>query len=322
MNLDKYVSTEDIDNIPIDAYIENLLTATLIYPAYERSRSQMRGAELAHACMRINTLRLSELNSSETVGFPVITAEAGKAIEKLIRDNLIKEHPDKLLLYDAWLPKINKMGLSYSGKLDLLLDIPGYGMTVVDIKTTTRLSDEKRVSLDEVEEAILDNNHIDDILDSLKTVKKGTRKSSATWDKWLYQLIGYATFLDITHTAIFAISRSKENFNEPVTVMTKYFDVTDEQKYDTITKMLLAHRLHDQLAIPAKPPKFKKTVHCKYCDFFKMCWEGQKHNNLELTQQQTSELYHEIYPEAVELYDKYRAKLAWVRDKMINETQK
>lgn len=314
-----YDMVDSLSTESIEEQLNNLILPAFNSEGYVRTSSQMRGSELAHECMRINTLRLRNHDVSASEGFLTLAAESGKAIEALIRKHVLLNNSDKVALWDEWLPKSNKLGLNYSGKLDFMFDLPGYGLTVVDIKTTTRIGTEKRIDISDIESAYNDTNDITELLTILKDSKTSVRKSSTKVNDWLYQIISYATLCDVDHGAVFVISRNKESFYEPLTTMQLYHNVTDEEKYDTITKMLIAQRLNDQTALPAKPKKFKKTTTCKYCDFNDICWSKNNNNFLELTDKETQKLYDELYEEAVTLYDNYRKTLQFIRNKKIEE---
>ena len=121
--------------------LTNLLTSCLAYEGYTRTNGRLRGSELGW-CTRLNTFRLHNHDVDGLTGYSTVVAEAGKAVEDLLRINLLKNHTDSLLLYDEWLPKSRRIPLpDYSGKLDFMLDINGE-MTVVDIKTTGRINPE------------------------------------------------------------------------------------------------------------------------------------------------------------------------------------
>lgn len=297
--------------------IAEILRSAIAYDDNKR-RPKMRGAEMASACIRLNTFRLHDDSQTGLKGYSCLAAQSGKAVEDLIRGNLLTKNSDLVLLWDEFIPNTKELGLNFSGKLDFLLNIPFMGMTVVDIKTVQRLNDEKRVDIEDVKVALSSISDEDDIISHLETLKNGVRKSPVAMDKYEEQLIAYATMLDISWGMVFIISRSKENFYEDISTDYQIFKITDEMKYLTIAKMLMAQRLADQYALSTRPDHYKKTVHCKYCDFQVQCW-NESHNFNTLSDEESNKFFEECYAEAVELYNDVRQKLQWIRDKKIEE---
>lgn len=298
------------------------LISSISYDDYNRTNPRMRGAELASACPRINTFRLHDKGDRDNglTGYNCLTAHSGKAIEQLMRRNLIKMYPEMIVLWDEFIPKTSKMGLNYSGKLDFLFDIPGLGLTVVDIKTTQRISDEKRVDMKDIKYALETTDSKDELLDILNKSKGGIRKSSAQVDKYLEQVVGYATLLDIDHAIVFIVSRSKENFFEDITTEIEYVEVTEAMKIETVAKMLFAQRLADQYALANRPKKFKKSKECQYCDFQTECWD-ETHDFNVLSKKDEEVFWKECLDEAKTLYNQHRGTLRWIRDKKIDEAK-
>lgn len=302
--------------------VQSDLISSIAYDDYDRKNPRMRGAELASACPRINTFRLHDTGDRDNglTGYNCLAAHSGKAIEQLMRRNLIKKYPEMIVLWDEFIPKTSKMGLNYSGKLDFLFDVPGLGLTVVDIKTTQRITDEKRVDMKDVKYALENTDSKDELLKILNASKGGIRKSSAQVDKYLEQVIGYATLLDIDHAIVFIVSRSKENFFEDITTEIEYVEVTEEMKIETVAKMIFAQRLADQYALANRPKKFKKSKECQYCDFQTECWD-ETHKFNVLSKKDEDAFWKECLDDAKTLYNQHRGTLAWIRDKKIEEAK-
>ena len=298
----------------INEWLSQTLKSSLTYPASTRT-GRMVGSEMADQCVRKNQFRLNHTDRGEITGTPVISMESGKAVEELIKRNLLLNNPDSVLLWDSWIPKTKKMGLDYAGKLDLLLqfeDIP----ILVDIKTTSRIGEEKRVNIKDVERLLNE----EDFLEKLNKTKGGIRKSPLKMDAYITQVMGYLTMTDLEYGAVFVFSRASENFYDDVTVDCEIVRATDKDKYNIIARMLLASRLNDSYQLAEKPSTYKKTTTCKYCDFTKFCYGGEDPGMQKLTKEESVAAYKNIYAEAVELYEQNRGTLAWIRDKKIEET--
>lgn len=308
------------DEDVIIEYVDKSLKSALAYPDRKR-RGSMRGATLANQCFRINTFLLSDEESPGMSGYSVIATESGKAVEDIIVGNMLRNDIGNIELCNEFIPKVNKMGLNYSGKLDLMMNVPGVGYVVVDLKTTQRIGDEKRFNIEALKEGIDKGLSSDDLLKNVEASKGGIRRSPMKMEGYVAQVVGYATFLDIDYGLVYVFSRSKESWNEPVTTTYELVKVTDEMKYAVITQMLLAQRCDNQYALPAKPKNYKKTTTCKYCKYAEICYDDQNGDYTFLSDDDTNQLYFEIYPEAVELYEKYRGTLAWIRDKKIEDSK-
>jgi hypothetical protein len=302
-------------------FVDKMIIDCLVKDGNVRDNPKMRGSELA-GCNRKNTFRLHQTETSGIDGFGSIATETGNAVETLVRRNMIRNYGEHVLLWDMWIPKTNKMGLRYSGKADFLLSIEGIGMVVVDLKTATRLGTEKRVDIEVIKEVMAESDLTDEErLARYKKSKGGMRKSPVKLNAYLEQVISYATFFDVDYGMVHLISRSKESWNEPVTTDVHIVRITDEQKYQTITNMLMAQRLADSYMVSRRHPDYKKTTHCQYCDFQSYCWEELPKKFTSLTDEATVALYNETYPEAVKLYDEHRGMLAWIRDVKIKEAK-
>lgn len=293
----------------------------VMFGDYTRTTLRQRGAELAHPCLALGTFRLKYAESKGMKGYPVIAATSGNAVEEVIKRNLIGKFPNNVLLWDEFIPSIKKMGLAYSGKLDLMLNIQGIGRVVVDIKTAQRIKDEVRVDVKDILSMFADNE--EDFAYNIDKAKGSVRKSplnNNTVANYLAQIVGYCTFTDTEHGMMFAISRSKDAWSEPMTTRQEYVFVTDEMKYDTVARVMLRQRLAEKNTIPASPSHFRKTTTCKYCDFKDNCYAGKDEDKFRfLSEEQTSKAMADILPEATELYEEYRGTLKWITNKKIEE---
>lgn len=212
-------------------------------------------------------------------------------IGNLIESEILTYFPNNLIAKSLRIPqsqdfanidnsKINLTlmtnSLNYSGIIDAIFIDTNGNLSIIDIKTTGTISDDKYTKVDS------EGNGLDK-----------PQKAFVIEPNYVSQLTFYAAMTGINSASLLYISRLlNEKFGVNLSYKLESITITHESIYQTVYRAYFSQVCIENNVLPIIPLEFHrgKTRYCKYCDFKTNCYDG-KYDELHVSAKDRSDLY-------------------------------
>lgn len=262
-----------------DFELENLFKSLTVPSRVKEKLNGKLFASEAGNCARKNVIS-STIDLVETMEISgKFYTNVGQCIEEVFAELL--EHNSKLIsnslrIYDDvkfvkefndnFILYQNDVRIGFSGIIDLIVQNNGE-LTLIDVKTCGELPE----------------------------------KVSNQYEK---QILFYSAVTGIDNVAILYQSRNiKGSFSEPIDLRVIKVSTEYDKLLEVVTTAYFSKLCFENEILPTKNEKYKKTVHCKYCNFSNFCYEGEALELYPLIQDE--KLEKELLIKAEELAKKF-----------------
>lgn len=275
-----------MDNISINR-LSNIINDSLVNIGedYISDKKTYISGKWAAYCPRYNYLnsKLEVQNTMSTLG--KVSAEFGKIYETLILKSL--QESGKLMGYDLTLnwETFPIKHLDYFGVIDAVIEDEN-NLYLVDFKTKHELYIPTK---------------------SKKEDKQGTKELIKISEQDMKQVAFYASLVGLDPYLVMLSRKVNEEYGKiAYEVIPIEHNVKNTLHMAFFSSYCIKHNI-----LPRIPKNFKKTVNCKYCDFYDICWNDK---NLEFSY---NELTLDAYAITEEYTDNYLNNIDSQRDKFL-----
>ena len=213
-----------------------------------RKKNSIYPSQFAY-CPRYNYKTIGKESEPLSEPSQIVYIEIGNTIEKIIQNSLencgILLDCQRYLSFDYRDPKVD-----LGGYIDFIIDFQGKP-AIIEVKTTSSIQDQKTETY----------------------LKKGVI-SEKTSIQHLTQCMIYSAFTGIDDVYLYYVSRRvQEQFNGGLETYVEKVDTSYDKLYNIMHRVYFTQLCIENSKEPPKLPNFKKTIHCKYCNFTKECWD-------------------------------------------------